>query len=161
MLDHGVEILLVEDNPNDEMLALHAFKRQKIVNDVHVVRDGAEALEYIFCTGAYAQRTTENPKLILLDLKLPLVDGIEVLRRIRSDARTQLIPVVVLTASNAECDMVETYKLGVNSYIVKPVDFEQFNDVTNRLGFYWLILNQQPPSLNGSSAPMIPALVSN
>jgi two-component system response regulator len=85
MLDHGVEILLVEDNPNDEMLALHAFKRQKIVNDVHVVRDGAEALEYIFCTGAYAQRTTENPKLILLDLKLPLVDGIEVLRRIRSD----------------------------------------------------------------------------
>src|ERR1700735_5610582 len=104
MLTPGVEILLVEDNPNDEMLALHAFKRQKIVNDVQVVRDGAEALEYIFCTGAYAERPTGNPKLILLDLKLPLVDGIEVLRRIRSDVRTRLVPVVVLTSSNQERD---------------------------------------------------------
>ena len=151
MLDHGVEILLVEDNPNDEMLALHAFKRQKIVNDVQVVRDGAEALEYIFRSGAYAERTTENPKLILLDLKLPKVDGIGVLRRIRSDPRTRFVPVVVLTSSSEECDIVETYKLGVNSYIVKPVDFEQFNDVTNRLGFYWMILNHQPACVNGSS----------
>jgi two-component system response regulator len=160
MLDHGVEILLVEDNPNDEMLALHAFKRQKIVNDVQVVRDGAEALEYIFRSGAYAERTTENPKLILLDLKLPKVDGIEVLRRIRSDPRTQSIPVVVLTSSKEDRDIVETCALGVNSYIVKPVDFDQFNDVTNRLGFYWMILHQLAPSESASSAPMIPALVS-
>jgi two-component system, response regulator len=160
MLDHGVEILLVEDNPNDEMLALHAFKRQKIVNDVFVVRDGVEALEYIFCTGAYAERTAENPKLILLDLKLPKIDGIEVLRRIRSDPRTRLVPVVVLTTSSEDRDIVEAYKLGVNSYIIKPVDFEQFNDVTNRLGFYWLILNQQPSSVNESSPAMTPALVS-
>jgi two-component system response regulator len=162
MLDHGVEILLVEDNPNDEMLALHAFKRQKIVNDVFVVRDGLEALEYIFCTGAYADRTIENPKVILLDLKLPKISGIEVLRRIRSDPRTRLIPVVVLTTSSEDRDMVEAYKLGVNSYIVKPVDFEQFNDVTNRLGFYWLILNQQPQpsSINESFPPRTSALVS-
>jgi two-component system response regulator len=160
MLNHGVEILLVEDNPNDEMLALHAFKRQKIVNDVFVVRDGVEALEYIFCTGAYADRTAENPKLILLDLKLPKIDGIEVLRRIRSDPRTRLVPVVVLTTSSEDRDIAEAYKLGVNSYIVKPVDFEQFNDVTNRLGFQWLILNQQPSSVIESSPPVTPALVS-
>ncbi len=161
MLDHGVEILLVEDNPNDEMLALHAFKRQKIVNDVFVVRDGAEALEYIFCTGAYAERTIENPKMILLDLKLPLVDGIEVLRRIRSDPRTRLIPVVVLTSSSEERDIVETYELGVNSYIVKPVDFEQFNEVARHLGYYWLLLNRQPAPGSGSSPLMTPALVSS
>jgi two-component system, response regulator len=160
MLDHGIEILLVEDNPNDEMLAMHAFKRQKIVNEVHVVRDGAEALEYIFCTGAYAERTIENPKVILLDLKLPLVDGIEVLRRIRSDPRTRLVPVVVLTSSNEERDVVETYALGVNSYIVKPVDFEQFNGVAKALGYYWLLLNSQPASVNGSSPPIAPVLVS-
>jgi two-component system, response regulator len=144
MADSGVEILLVEDNPNDEMLALHAFKRQRIANKVHVVRDGAEALEYVFCTGAYADRWIENPKLILLDLKLPLVDGIEVLRRIRSDPRTRFIPVVVLTSSSEERDVVDTYDLGVNSYIVKPVDFEQFNEVARHLGHYWLLLNRQP-----------------
>ena len=151
MLDNGVEILLVEDNPNDEMLALHAFKSQKIVNEIHVVRDGAEALEYIFRTGAYADRCTGNPKMILLDLKLPLVDGIEVLRRIRSDSRTRLIPVVALTTSNEQRDMVETYNLGVNSYIVKPVDFEQFNEVARHLGYYWLLLNRQPESVMESS----------
>lgn len=151
MLDNGVEILLVEDNPNDEMLALHAFRNQKIVNEIHVVRDGAEALEYIFCTGAYSERRTENPKMILLDLKLPLVDGIEVLRRIRSDSRTRLIPVVALTTSNEQRDMVETYNLGVNSYIVKPVDFEQFNEVARHLGYYWLLLNRQPESVMESS----------
>jgi two-component system response regulator len=161
MVDHGVEILLVEDNPNDEMLALHAFKKQKIVNDVYVVRDGAEALEYMFCTGAYADRTIENPKVILLDLKLPLVDGIEVPRRIRSDPRTRLVPVVVLTSSNEERDVVETYELGVNSYIVKPVDFEQFNEVARHLGYYWLLLNRQPASVIESSPPMTPALASS
>ncbi len=149
--DNGVEILLVEDNANDEMLALHAFKRQKIANSVHVVRDGAEALEYIFCTGSYADRRIENPKVILLDLKLPKVDGIEVLRKIRNDPRTQFVPVVVLTSSSEECDIVETYRLGVNSYIVKPVDFEQFNEVAKHLGFYWLLLNRQPTSVCGSS----------
>jgi two-component system response regulator len=147
MTEDGVEILLVEDNPNDELLALHAFKRQKVVNQILVVRDGAEALEYIFCTGAYATRRIENPRLILLDLKLPKVDGIEVLRQIRSDPRTQWIPVVVLTTSSEERDVIETYRLGVNSYIVKPVDFEQFNEVIKHLGFYWLLLNRQPAQL--------------
>jgi two-component system, response regulator len=160
MADNGVEILLVEDNENDEMLALHAFKRQNIVNNVHVVRDGAEALEYIFCTGAYADRTIENPRLILLDLKLPLIDGTEVLRQIRSDPRTRFIPVVVLTSSSEERDIVETYRLGINSYIVKPVDFEQFNEVTKHLGYYWLILNRQPAFVNGLSPASISERVS-
>jgi two-component system response regulator len=155
MLDQGVEILLVEDNADDEMLALLAFKRQKIANDVHVVRDGAEALEYIFCTGAYANRRFENPKVVLLDLKLPLVDGIEVLRQIRSDPRTRLIPVVVLTSSSEERDMVEAYKLGVNSYIVKPVDFDQFNEVAKHLGYYWLLLNRQPIASIESSSEIV------
>jgi two-component system response regulator len=153
----GVEILLVEDNANDEMLALHAFKKQNIANKIHVVRDGAEALDFIFCAGTYAERTAENPKLILLDLKLPLVDGIEVLRQIRDDPRTKLVPVVMLTSSSEERDIVETYRLGVNSYIVKPVDFEQFNEVVKNLGYYWMLLNRQPTS--GSSPETVPELV--
>jgi two-component system, response regulator len=155
-MGNGVEILLVEDNPNDEMLAMHAFKKQKIANNIQVVRDGAEALEYIFCSGAYADRRIDNPKVILLDLKLPLVDGIEVLRQIRSDPRTRLVPVVVLTASSEERDIIETYALGVNSYIVKPVDFDQFNEVAKHLGYYWLLLNRQPAVVSESS----PALAS-
>ena len=151
MIDSDVEILLVEDNPNDEMLALHAFRKHKLVNKVHVVRDGAEALEYVFCTGAYSNRRIENPRVILLDLKLPLVDGIEVLRRLRNDPRTRLVPVVVLTTSGEERDIVETYRLGVNSYIVKPVDFEQFNEVAKHLGYYWLLLNRQPTISAGAS----------
>jgi two-component system response regulator len=153
MLENEVQILLVEDNPNDEMLALHAFKRFNIVNCVYVVRDGAEALEYVFSTGAYANRRAENPKVILLDLKLPLVDGIEVLRQIRNDPRTRLIPVVMLTSSNEQRDIIETYNLGVNSYIVKPVDFDQFNEVAKHLGYYWLLLNRQPAQ--GSSLETI------
>jgi two-component system, response regulator len=160
MLDQGVEILLVEDNANDEMLALLAFKRQKIANDVHVVRDGAEALEYIFCTGAYANRRFENPKVILLDLKLPLVDGIEVLRHVRSDPRTRLIPIVVLTSSSEERDMLEAYNLRVNSYIVKPVDFDQFNEVAKHVVYYWLLLNRQPLSLIGSTSDIVTEQVS-
>jgi two-component system response regulator len=159
-IDNDVEILLVEDNPNDEALALHAFKRQLVANVVHVVRDGAEALEFIFCTGAYADREIENPKVVLLDLKLPKDDGIEVLRQIRSDPRTQFIPVVVLTSSNEERDIVETYKLGVNSYIVKPVDFEQFNEVAKNLGYYWLLLNRQPQPANETSQETNSLLVS-
>lgn len=140
-----VEILLVEDNPNDIKLTLHAFKRQNIVNNIHVVRDGAEALDFLFATGAYAGRDPEHgPKVILLDLKLPLVDGLEVLRRIKQDPRTRAIPVVVLTSSREESDVVASYALGVNSYIVKPVDFEQFTEATRTLGMYWLLLNQPP-----------------
>jgi len=149
VLENDVEILLVEDNPNDELLAMHAFTRQKIANSIQVVRDGAEALDFVFCNGEYADRKIENPKVILLDLKLPKVDGIEVLRQIRADPRTRLTPVVVLTSSSEQRDIIEAYKLGVNSYIVKPVDFEQFNEVAKYLGYYWLLLNRQPNSTNG------------
>jgi two-component system response regulator len=144
MTDKIVEILLVEDNPNDEMLALHAFSKHNLANQVHVVRDGVEALEFLFCTGAYAQRNSENPRLILLDKKLPLVDGMEVLRQIRADPRTRLVPVVMLTSSAEERDIIESYKLGVNSYIVKPMDFDQFSETARQLGYYWLLLNKQP-----------------
>lgn len=145
MIENGVEILLVEDNPNDIKLAMHAFKTNNVANHVHVVRDGAEALEFVFCTDRYAHRKIENgPKVILLDLKLPLVDGIEVLRRVKADPRTQSIPVVVMTSSREECDVVETYRLGVNSYMVKPVDFDRFTEAVRQLGYYWLLLNQPP-----------------
>ncbi len=144
MTDNCVEILLVEDNPNDEMLALHAFKKHDLVSKVHVVRDGAEALEFLFCTGAYAGRHFENPRVVLLDKKLPLVDGMEVLREIRADPRTRVLPVVMLTTSAEERDIIESYQLGVNSYIVKPMDFEQFSEMARQLGYYWLRINKQP-----------------
>jgi len=140
----AIEILLVEDNHSDEMLALHAFKKANLANKVHVVRDGAEALEWVFCTGAYAQRPFENPRVILLDKKLPLVDGLDVLRQIRADPRTHLVPVVMLTSSAEDRDIIESYKLGVNSYIVKPVDFEQFSEMARSLGYYWLLINKRP-----------------
>jgi len=140
-----VEILLVEDNPNDVELALRALKKHNFTNKVHVVKNGAEALEYIFGTGAYAGRDVNNkPKVILLDLKLPKVDGLEVLRRIKADERTKVIPVVVLTSSTEERDIIESYQLGVNSYIVKPIDFDKFIDAVSELGLYWLLLNQPP-----------------
>jgi two-component system, response regulator len=140
-----VEILLVEDNPNDVELALRAFKKNKLVNRVYIVRDGEEALDYIFCRGNYVERNfNHTPKLILLDLKLPKIDGIEVLKQIKSDPRTNSIPVVVLTTSREECDVLETYRLGVNSYILKPVDFDQFVDSVRQIGFYWMLLNQSP-----------------
>ena len=127
-------------------LTLHAFKSHKVSNHILVVRDGAEALEFIFCEGEYAEQNIENsPKLILLDLKLPKVDGLEVLRRIRADERTKTIPVVILTSSDEERDVIESYKLGVNSYIRKPVDFDKFSDIVSELGFYWLLLNIAPP----------------
>ena len=144
MTKESIEILLVEDNPNDEMLALHAFKKHNLANKIHVVRDGVEALEFIFCTGEYARLTFENPRVILLDKKLPLVDGMEVLRQIRADPRTRLIPVVMLTSSAEDRDIIESYQLGVNSYIVKPVNFEQFSETARQLGYYWLLINQQP-----------------
>lgn len=145
MSTEPIEILLVEDNPSDVKLALHAFKKHHLVNRVHVARDGAEALEFIFHTDRFAHCVNDpSPKVILLDLKLPLVDGIEVLRRIKGNERTRSIPVVVLTSSRQEQDVVESYKLGVNSYIVKPVDFDQFTEVVRQLGFYWLLMNQPP-----------------
>jgi len=145
MTDKPVEILLVEDNPNDVELTLHALKKNNIANRIEVVRDGAEALEFIFATGAYADRQNlEKPRVILLDLKLPKVDGLEVLRQIKADPRTRTIPVVALTSSREERDIVESYNLGVNSYIVKPVDFEQFTEAVRTLGLYWLLLNQPP-----------------
>jgi two-component system response regulator len=140
-----VEILLVEDNPNDEELTLRALKKNNIANNVHVVRDGAEALDFIFASGPYTSRRVESrPKVILLDLKLPKVDGLEVLKRIKSDDRTSMTPVVVLTSSKEERDIVESYKLGVSSYIVKPVDFDKFIQAVSQLGLYWLLLNQPP-----------------
>jgi two-component system, response regulator len=145
MFENVVEILLVEDNPNDVRLTLHALRNYNLTNNIHVIRDGAEALDFIFCTGAYAQRTmAQPPKVILLDLKLPLVSGLEVLQRIKADARTRLIPVVVLTSSREERDIVDSYRLGVNSYITKPVDFEQFAEAVRTLGMYWVLLNQAP-----------------
>ncbi len=145
MAHDSVEILLVEDNPNDVELALHALKRNNLTNPIHVVRDGAEALEFVFCAGAYAGRRPENgPKVILLDLKLPKVDGLEVLRQIKADPRTRPIPVVMMTSSREERDIVESYRLGVNSYIVKPVDFEQFSEAVRQVGFYWLLVNRPP-----------------
>lgn len=152
MTENKVEILLVEDNPNDVELTLHAFKSNNVSNLIYVVRDGAEALEFIFCEGEYADRSFENsPKLILLDLKLPKVNGLEVLERIRNDERTKTIPVVILTSSDEEKDVVQSYKLGVNSYIRKPVDFEKFSKVVKKLGYYWLLLNITPPPTGDQS----------
>ena len=145
MSQNDVEILLVEDNPNDVELTLHALKKNNIVNRIEIVRDGAEALDYLFATGIFAGRDINHPpKVILLDLKLPKIDGMEVLRRIKADPRTQPIPVVVLTSSGEESDLVESYHLGVNSYIRKPVDFEQFTEAVRTIGMYWLLLNEPP-----------------
>ncbi len=140
-----IEILLVEDNPDDVELTLRALRKHNLANNVQVVRDGAEALEFIFGTGAYAGRDfNHKPRVIFLDLKLPKVDGLEVLRKVKSDERTKIIPVVVLTSSHEERDVVESYKLGINSYITKPVDFDKFVLTVKELGFYWLLLNKPP-----------------
>jgi CheY-like chemotaxis protein len=138
-----VEILLVEDNPNDVELTLRSLSKNKLANKIHVVKDGAEALEYIFGTGAYAKRdVNDKPKVILLDLKLPKVDGLEVLQRIKADERTKEIPIIVLTSSTEELDIVESYELDVNSYIIKPIDFDKLVDAVSEIGLYWLLLNK-------------------
>ena len=142
-----IEILLVEDNEADEELAIHALRTNNLANQIHVARDGEEALDFLFCRGAHAHRDFEKPpRLVLLDLKLPKVDGLEVLRRLKSDPRTKAIPIVILTASREERDMINGYQLGVNSYIQKPVDFGQFREMIQQLGLYWLVVNQAPPA---------------
>ena len=143
--DKEVEVLLVEDDPNDVELTLRALERNKLANKVYVVKDGAEAIDFIFCKGAYQGRENcEHPKVIVLDLKLPKVHGLEVLRAIKSDEKKKVIPVVVLTSSKEESDLIESYHLGVNSYIVKPVDFAKFASAVAQLGLYWLLLNNTP-----------------
>jgi CheY-like chemotaxis protein len=140
-----VEILLVEDNPHDLELTMHALRQYQLANRIHVARDGVEALDFLFCRGPFAGRNiADTPKVVLLDLKLPLVDGMEVLRQIKANPDTQAIPIVVLTSSREERDIVETYQLGVNSYIVKPVDFGQFTDAVRQIGLYWVLLNEPP-----------------
>jgi CheY-like chemotaxis protein len=154
MTTRQVEILLVEDNPDDVELTLHALRKENLANSIHVARDGEEALEFLFCNGTHAGRTFDcPPKLILLDLKLPKVDGMEVLKRLKADTRTKTIPVVILTSSKEERDLVQGYNLGANSYIQKPVDFDQFRQTVKSVGLYWLVINQQPVTegLHGTS----------
>jgi len=142
-----VEILLVEDNPADVELTLHALSKEKLTNTIHVARDGEEALDFLFCRGAYEARSFEHaPRLVVLDLKLPKVDGLQVLRQIKADPRTRAIAVTVLTSSKEDRDMVESYQLGVNSYIQKPVDFDRFRETVKQLRLYWLVVNEPPPA---------------
>ncbi|MGZ5008040.1 MAG: response regulator [Methylobacter sp.] len=142
----GKVILLVEDNPDDELLTLHAFEKNNIKHSIIVAHDGAEALDYLFAAGAYAGRDSRDlPLVVLLDLKLPKIDGLEVLRRIRANEETRLLPVVLLTSSNEEEDRLKGYMLGANSYVRKPVDFDEFTRAAGQLGLYWILLNQPPP----------------
>ncbi|EMO14590.1 response regulator [Leptospira santarosai] len=141
--DDVISILYAEDNPQDSELTLRSLKRHNLTNQVKLVRDGEEALEYLYATGRYVNRDkTQLPSLILLDLKMPKVDGIEVLRRVRSEEFTKMLPVVILTSSAEEKDIVESYRLGVNSYVVKPLDFDKFSEVASEIGFYWILVNQ-------------------
>jgi CheY-like chemotaxis protein len=144
-MNSNVEILLVEDSQDDIDLALHSLREEKLANNIFVVRDGAEALDFIFCRGPFSDRSFDAPpKLVLLDLKLPKIDGLQVLKQIKADRRTKTIPVVIMTSSKEERDMVEGYNAGVNSYIQKPVDFDQFRRTVKTLGMYWMVVNQAP-----------------
>jgi two-component system, response regulator len=148
MLKDQVEILLVEDDPGDLELTVRALNGEHVTNGIQVARDGEEALDFLFCRGSYSQRNPDcHPKLILLDLKLPKVNGLEVLAQIKSDPRTKAVPVVILTSSKQEQDLAKGYHLGANSYIQKPVDFDQFQSTVKSMGYYWLMVNQPPPSL--------------
>lgn len=149
-------ILLVEDNPNDEALTLRALRKNNIANEVVVARDGSEALAYLFARGPYAERNPEEtPQLVLLDLNLPKMGGLEVLREIRAEARMKLLPVVILTSSKQDQDLIAGYGSGANSYVVKPVDFVEFSDAVRQLGLYWLVLNERPPTLHTSGPEML------
>jgi two-component system response regulator len=153
MTNKHIEILLVEDNQDDLELALHALRKENLANSIHVARDGEEALEFLFCEGPYAHRSFDHPpRLVLLDLKLPKIDGMEVLKRLKADPRTHSIPVVILTSSKEERDLMNGYGLGVNSYIQKPVDFDQFRETVKRAGLYWLVVNL-PPVANEAARP--------
>ncbi len=153
MEGNEVAILLVEDDPSDMELALLALRAGNLANKIEVARDGEEALDFLFCRGNHQQRSIDDaPKLVLLDLKLPKVDGLEVLKEIKSDPRTQTIPVVILTSSREESDLVASYRLGVNSYIQKPVDFDQFRKVVKEVGLYWMVVNQAPPNHNRNNS---------
>jgi two-component system, response regulator len=143
-MPHEVEILLVEDSPEDVELTIRALRRHQLANDIQVAEDGAEALDFLFCRGVYEGRPSQYPKLVLLDLKLPKLSGMEVLRAIRADERTKAIPVVVLTSSKEERDLVDGYQLGVNAYAQKPVDFEQFSETVRQIGMFWMLVNQAP-----------------
>lgn len=146
MAPDNVEILLVEDNPADVELTMHALRHNNLANRIHVARDGEEALDFLFCRGPHSKRSFDNPpRMVLLDLKLPKVDGLEVLRQLKGDSRTKAIPVVILTSSKEDRDMVSGYRFGVNSYIQKPVDFSAFRDTIKQLGLYWMVVNQPPP----------------
>ena len=145
-MSHEVEILLVEDSPEDAELTIRALRRNKIANEIQVAEDGAEALDFLFCRGSFKDRAlSPQPKLVLLDLKLPKIGGIEVLRAIRGDERTKAIPIVILTSSKEERDLIDSYKLGVNAYAQKPVEFEQFNETVRQIGMFWMLINQAPP----------------
>ena len=146
MVKREVDILLVEDSPNDVELTLHALRRQNLANHVVVVRDGEEALDFLYCRGQYADRTNcIYPRIVLLDLKLPKIDGLEVLRQLKSNEATRAIPVVVLTASKEEQDLVRGYRLGANGYVQKPLDFDEFRETVKKIGLFWLLVNQAPP----------------
>ena len=153
-MPHKVEILLVEDNANDAELTMRALHRSKIVNDILLAEDGVEALDILFCRGSYMDRSFSNPpKLVLLDLKLPKLGGMEVLRAIRADERTKAIPVVIFTSSKEERDLIDSYKLGVNAYAQKPIDFVQFAETVRQIGMFWMLINEAPPS--GAFAPIV------
>ena len=156
-----LDILLVEDNQDDMDLALHALQREKLANRIFVARDGDEALDFLFCRGAFAQRLFEHPpKLVLLDLKLPKVDGMEVLKQVKNDPRTRTIPIVIMTSSKEERDLVAGYNLGANSYIQKPVDFDQFRETVKTIGLYWLVINQPVPISVMNEVPRAAELIS-
>jgi CheY-like chemotaxis protein len=143
----GVEILIVDDSSSDVELTIRALRKAKLANNIRVVTDGEEALDFLFCRGAYGDRAFDHPpRVVLLDLKMPKVDGIEVLRAVRGDPRTKAIPVVVLTSSKEQRDVVESYNLGVNAYIQKPVEFDRFREVVEHIGMFWLVVNQPPPT---------------
>lgn len=153
MPSRQIEILLVEDNKDDIELTLHALRKENLANNIHVARDGEEALDFLFCNGAHSDRSFENPpRLVLLDLKLPKIDGMEVLKRLKADGRTRTIPVVILTSSREERDLLQGYGLGANSYIQKPVDFDQFRNTVKSAGLYWLVINQAPAAASARGA---------